>query len=74
MVVFFKSVFESGFQFAGFQFLVFCSTSFLFISKVSGQFSQAAKTGFKVFRLAFWSASVLIGFVSWLRLCSWSVV
>jgi hypothetical protein len=52
-VAFFKSVFESDFQFAGFQVLVFCSTSFLFISKVSGQFGRAAKTGFKVFSLCF---------------------
>jgi hypothetical protein len=60
-VAFFKSVFESDFQFAGFQVLVFCSTSFLFISKVSGQFGRAAKTGFKVFGLR----SVSVGF-DWL--------
>ena len=52
-MAFFKSVFESGFQFAGFQVLVFCSTGFLFISKVSGKFGWAAKTGFKVFSLCF---------------------
>jgi hypothetical protein len=59
VVAFFKSAFESGFQFAGFQIIVLCSTSFLFISKVSGRFGRVAgtapcgKTGFKVFGLRF---------------------
>jgi hypothetical protein len=46
---FFQIVFESGFQSAGFQVWLFRSTSFLFISKVSGCFCRVAKIGFKVF-------------------------
>jgi len=52
-VAFFKSVFESGFQFAGFQVLVFLFNKFSFVSKVSGSFFRVAKIGFKVFGLCF---------------------
>jgi hypothetical protein len=50
---FFQIVFVSGFQSAGFQVWLFRSTSFLFISKVSGCFCRVAKIGFKVFGLRF---------------------
>jgi hypothetical protein len=50
---FFQVKFESGFQQASFQVWLFCSTSFLFISKVSGCFYRVVKTGFRVFGLRF---------------------
>jgi hypothetical protein len=52
-VAFFQVRVESGFQQAGFQVLLFCSTSFLLVSKVSGCFCRVAKTGFMVFGLRF---------------------
>jgi len=52
-VVFFKFVFESGFQQAGFQVLVSSLNKLSFINKVSGSFCRVAKIGFKVFRSSF---------------------
>jgi hypothetical protein len=52
-VVFFKFLFESGFSQQVFKFWFLRSTSFLFISKVSGSFYRVAKIGFKVFSLRF---------------------
>jgi len=39
----------SGFQQASFQVCLFCSTSFLFISKVSSRFGRVAKTASRFF-------------------------
>ena len=43
-MAFFKSVFESGFQFAGFQFLIFCSTNFLSSAKFRVGFVESLKS------------------------------
>ena len=43
-MVFFKSVFEFGFQFAGFQVFIFCPTSFLSSAKFRVGFVESLKS------------------------------